>query len=228
MKFITLEGLDGSGKSTQLNLLKAFLTAQKIPFKFLHFPRTSTLPFGDLIARFLRGDLGDNQQVDPYLVALLYAEDRNDAKELIKSWISEGYYVVIDRYVHSNIAFQCAKVEPKEEKLKLKEWINSLEYGHFKLPKPDVSIFLDVPFAFTSKNLQNMRGGEDRDYLKGKEDIHEKDLSFQEKVRDVYLNYIDGEDRFSLVNCSKNNMDMLSADEVFEHIKNILREKIFV
>ncbi len=226
MKFITLEGLDGSGKSTQLNLLKDYFTRMQLPYQFLHFPRTSTKPFGELIARFLRGDLGDNDQVNPYLVALLYAEDRNDAKTIIQKWLGEGYYVIVDRYVHSNIAFQCAKVTGEQEKKKLKDWINDLEYNYFKLPRPAVSIFLDVPFSFTSQNLENIRGGEDRDYLMGKEDIHEKDLTFQERVRDIYVNYIDGEENFNLINCSNNDSDMLTAEEVFLQIKDILNQKL--
>ncbi len=226
MKFITLEGLDGSGKSTQLNLLKEYFTKKQLPYKFLHFPRTATKPFGELIARFLRGDLGANDQVNPYLVALLYAEDRHDAKNRVQAWLKDGYHVIVDRYVHSNVAFQCAKVPDKQEKKELQKWIYELEYDHFALPKPDVSIFLDVPFTFTSQNLKNARAGEDRDYLHGKEDIHEKDLSFQESVRDIYVNYIDGEDNFNLINCSKNGSDMLSAEEVFYRIKTILNQKL--
>ena len=110
MKFAVIEGLDGSGKSTQLSMLKNYLKAHKISFEYLHFPRTDSPVFGELIARFLRGELGENNAVNPYLVALIYAGDRNDASGLIRGWLNENKLVIVDRYVFSNIAYQCAKI----------------------------------------------------------------------------------------------------------------------
>ncbi len=109
MSFIVIEGLDGSGKSTQINMLKDYFAQKNIPFDYLHFPRTDAPVYGELIARFLRGEMGDIHQVDPYLIALIYAGDRDTAKPMIRSWLDAGYLVLVDRYVISNIAFQCAK-----------------------------------------------------------------------------------------------------------------------
>ena len=120
MRFAVIEGLDGSGKSTQLKLLKDYLDAQSIPYKFLHFPRLEEGYYGKLIARFLRGEMGPNQQVDPYLVALIFAGDRADAAHIIRGWLEEGYLVIADRYVYSNIAYQCAKLTDPAEIERLK------------------------------------------------------------------------------------------------------------
>jgi hypothetical protein len=109
MSFIVIEGIDGSGKSTQLKKTLEFLGRQRVRFKYIHFPRTDSPVYGDLIARFLRGDLGDLKSVNPYLVALIYAGDRYDARIQISEWLNEGFLVVADRYVYSNVAFQCAK-----------------------------------------------------------------------------------------------------------------------
>ena len=101
---IVLEGLDGAGKSTQVKMLDAYLQSAGQKTKFLHFPRYEAPIYGDLIARFLRGDFGGNDAVHPQLVALLYSLDRIDAAPTIKSWLDEGYCVILDRYVYSNIA----------------------------------------------------------------------------------------------------------------------------
>ena len=106
MRFLVIEGLDGSGKSTQVDLLCKYLESGNIRYKYLHFPRLETGVYGKLIARFLRGEMGNIDQVDPYLVALIFAGDRLDAKEMVSSWIENDYLVIIDRYVYSNR--QCA------------------------------------------------------------------------------------------------------------------------
>ena len=161
--FIVLEGLDGAGKSTQIKKLRDMFAEQGIPSEYIHFPRFDAPYFGDMIARFLRGEFGSVDQVDPYIVAMLYAEDRRDAATLIRGWMEQGKVVIADRYVYSNIGYQCAKVESKSKREELKQWIFSLEYDYFKIPRPDVSLFLDVPFAFTERKLlAEVREGDDR------------------------------------------------------------------
>src|SRR6056297_2696243 len=100
MNLINIEGLDGSGKSTQIRQLTSYFEDHQIPCQYIHFPRTDAPIYGDLIARFLRGELGDIESVNPYLVALIYAGDRNDAKNMLKQWIEQGYRVIVDRYVY--------------------------------------------------------------------------------------------------------------------------------
>jgi dTMP kinase len=219
MAFLVIEGLDGSGKSTQLNMLQEFLKSQHIPYRFLHFPRIDAPVYGDLVARFLRGELGDINNVNPWLVALIYAGDRNDAATMIKAWSDAGEFVIVDRYVDSNIAFQCAKVSEPLKKKELKEWIEHLEYQYNKIPKPDLSLFLDVPFAFTRDRLSNQRDGEDRNYLQGKADIHEADLDFQSRVRQVYLNLADERKDFIRLDCSADSSSIKKPDAIFEMIR---------
>src|SRR5664280_826365 len=110
-KLFVIEGVDGAGKSTQIKLLKDFFSKKGYNCEYLHFPRTETPYFGELIARFLRGEFGSLNDVDPYLVAMLYAGDRKDAAPLISQWLTEDNVVLLDRYTYSNIAYQCAKIE---------------------------------------------------------------------------------------------------------------------
>lgn len=95
--FIVLEGVDGSGKSTQIANLRKMFAEKGVESEYLHFPRFDAPYYGDLIARFLRGELGGIEQVDPYIVALLYAGDRKDAATMIRQWLSEGKVVICDR-----------------------------------------------------------------------------------------------------------------------------------
>jgi dTMP kinase len=223
MKLFVIEGLDGAGKSTQIKLLRDFFLKQGYNCEYLHFPRTDTPYFGELIARFLRGEFGSINEVDPYLVAMLYAGDRKDASEMIAGWLKSGNIVILDRYTYSNIAYQCAKLPDIKKQSELMNWILSLEFEHFAIPKPDLNIFLDVPFTFTETKLTARRSGDDRNYLNGGDDIHESSLSFQKKVRDMYLIVAKKDKRLAVVNCNGKDGGMLFAEEIFEKIINIIR-----
>lgn len=218
MHFVVIEGLDGSGKSTQLRLLTEHLEKERVQYKYLHFPRLEEGIYGKLVARFLRGEMGKNEQVDPYLVALLFAGDRADASRLIRSWMEVGYLVIVDRYVYSNIAFQCAKLQDRKEREELRDWILEFEFSHNNLPRPDVNLFLNVPFDFTRRQLNSTRNGEDRTYLKGERDIHEENLEFQELVRQEYLSLHRYVDDLTLIDCSDGRGGVRTPEKISEII----------
>ena len=214
MRFLVIEGLDGSGKSTQLKLLREHLEQNAVPYKYLHFPRLEEGVFGELVARFLRGEMGANDQVDPYLVALIFAGDRADASSRIRQWMDEGNLVIVDRYVYSNIAFQCAKLSDREEQEKLRDWILEFEFGYNRLPRPDLNLYLNVPFEFTRRQLNVARDGDDRAYLKGERDIHEENLDFQEQVRQVYLSLQEHVDDLEIIDCMDTDGGMRSPGDI--------------
>ena len=220
---IVLEGLDGAGKSTQVRKLKDYITSKGLKLKYLHFPRYDAPVYGDLIAKFLRGDFGGINEVHPQLVALIYALDRADAGKTISGWLKEGCCVLLDRYVYSNIAYQCSKLKDAAEREALRKWILDLEYGHYKIPRPDINIFLDVPIDFVNEKLNSSRQGGDREYLKGKQDIHEESIAFQKGVREVYLNEASEDKDFTRVDCSSEDGKMLPADEIFKKIESIIK-----
>lgn len=221
--FIVLEGLDGAGKSTQIKLLRQMVEATGRECEYLHFPRFDAPIYGDMIARFLRGELGSVEQVNPYLVALLYAGDRADAARMINGWLEEGKCVIVDRYVYSNIGYQCAKVDSAEERKRLREWILDTEYEKFGIPKPTLSLFLDVPFGFTEAKLTAQREGEDRNYLSGGQDIHEKSLDLQRHVREVYLEAAREDEELMVVDCSTEEGAMASPEEIFRRVSEYVK-----
>ena len=220
--FIVLEGLDGAGKSTQVANLRRMFAERGTQSEYIHFPRFDAPVYGELIARFLRGEFGGVDRVDPYLVALLFAGDRADAARQIREWLAAGKLVVLDRYVYSNVGYQCAKLPAGEERDRLARWILDLEFGHNALPRPDLSLFLDVPFAFTRRRLTSGREGDDRRYLQGAEDIHEGSLDLQRRVREVYLEAAAGDASLRVVDCRDEKGAMETPEGIFARIRTIL------
>lgn len=217
-KIITIEGLDGAGKSTQIDLLVKKLTSLNIKHKFIHFPMLNKGVYGELIAEYLRGEFGSIETVNPKLVALLFAEDRKEHKHQLLKWINEGYLIIMDRYVNSNIAFQCAKTKSVSDKAKLKKWILDFEFKVNNLPLPSSSFFLHVPFDIITSSLKRQRNGSDRDYLNGKVDIHENSLVLQRKVYNEYLDLIAEQPNFFEIECFSSANKWLSPEEIHESI----------
>ena len=223
---VVLEGLDGAGKSTQVKKLREYLENVFGSLEYIHFPRYDAPVYGELISRFLRGDFGSNEAVHPQLVALLFAEDRHGAAPGIRKVLSSGGTVLLDRYVYSNIAYQCAKLNDPVEAEKLRDWVFNTEYGDFELPKPDLNIFLDVPISFVESKLKSDRAGQDRDYLEGSQDIHEADIEFQKRVRTMYRRQCELDPKFIRIDCSDEYGQMLPPGAIFEKVKAVVDKAI--
>ena len=219
---IVLEGLDGAGKSTQVRMLKEYLASRDGGLEYIHFPRYDAPVYGELISRFLRGDFGDNSSVHPQLVALLFAEDRHGAVPQISEALDAGKTVLLDRYVYSNIAYQCAKLADDAEADRLRKWIFTTEFGVFGEPRPDINIFLDVPIDFVESNLSKQRQGEDRHYLAGSQDIHESSIAVQQREKDTYVRQAPEDPSLQVVDCSDEQGRMLPSDRIFAKIKAIV------
>ena len=218
MPLIVLEGLDGAGKSTQLRMMRERAAESGHAIGFLHFPRVETPLYGETIARFLRGEFGDIDAVDPYTVALLFAGDRAAAAPTIRRWLGEGKWVFLDRYVYSNVGYQCAKVNDEAGRRRLRDWILDLEFGIYGIPRPDVSLFLDVPSRFTEAKLSEGRSGADREYLQGGRDVHEASTEFQRRVRGMYLDAAREDPALRVIDCSDGEGRMLPPEAIFEKI----------
>jgi len=217
---IVLEGLDGAGKSTQVRMLREYLSSRCDSLEYIHFPRYEAPVYGSLISRFLRGEFGAIDKVHPQLVALLFAEDRHGAAPRLRAALKRGKTVLLDRYVYSNIAYQCSKLQDPAEREALRNWIFETEYGPFGLPRPDLNLYLDVPIAFVEKNLSKDRKGNDRSYLEGSKDIHEGSIEFQKTVRSLYIAETQKDPSFLRIDCSAEDGTMLPPDKIFLRIRS--------
>lgn len=180
-KFIVLEGIDGSGKRTQLDLLVRALSSRGIPTEQISFPRYEGF-FGSLVARYLNGDFGTLETVDPHFSSLLYAGDRFEARPKIEAALTSGKILMADRYIASNLAHQGARA-PREKREEFLKWLKELEYEIYALPAEDVVIYLRVPVDAAHQQI-GAKGA--RDYTKLARDIHESNLSHLADTSEVY------------------------------------------
>src|SRR6185437_13675840 len=149
-KFIVLEGIDGSGKRTQLEMLARVLSERGVICEHLSFPNYSGF-FGKMAAKFLNGDFGPLEAVDPHFSALLYAGDRFEVTQEMKETLAAGKNILTDRYVPSNLAHQAARIAP-ERRDRFMDWLRQLEYGIYQLPAEDLVVYLRL----NARNAQQL------------------------------------------------------------------------
>ncbi len=180
-KFIVIEGIDGSGKRTQLELLARALAERGHALSQISFPHYNGF-FGKLVARFLNGEFGELDSVDPHFAALLYAGDRLESKPTLKSALAADKLLLSDRYIGSNLAHQGSRVPPARRDEFL-AWLRRLEYEIYELPAEDLVIYLRVPVADAHRLVASKNA---RDYTDKKHDIQEADIAHLEAASRVY------------------------------------------
>lgn len=220
-KLITLESNDSVGKSTQIKLITEYLSSINKTHINIHFPMYGQNEFANVISSFLRGEFGDIDEVDPLFVANIYAMDRYKYKIQLLKHLDNYDYVIIDRYVHSNMAFQGAKYDDDDKRQGIIKWINDFEFRFLQLPYPDLIMFLDLPIDIIKERLEKGRTGKDREYLEGKQDIHEKSLDLQSKVRKIYLGLSELRN-YKIINCLNDKGVVLTPNELFETYKELI------
>ena len=180
-KLYVIEGVDGSGKATQTELLYQALLAQGKTVRKVSFPDYDS-PSSSLIKMYLNGEFGtDPQDVNAFATSVFFAVDRFASfRKDWKTFYDEGGIIIADRYVTSNLVHQAGKIADAAEKERYIHWLNELEYGIFGLPKPDCVIFLDMPPAYSLKLRQ------ERNALKQglTQDIHEADQTYLQNAYD--------------------------------------------
>ena len=181
-KLVAIEGIDGSGKGTQSRLLVERLRSEGRTAELISFPRYSETFFGARIGDFLNGRFGSLDAVDPFLAALLFAGDRLESKPVLERALADHEFVVLDRYVASNVAHQGAK-RVGEERAELVRRIKHVEFELNRLPQPDATVWLDLPLPLASRLIAAKSA---RDYTDRAADLQEEDMDYLAATAAVY------------------------------------------
>jgi dTMP kinase len=176
-----MEGIDGSGKRTQLDLLEKSLTSRGLPVCATGFPHYDSF-FGKLVGQFLNGDFGALPTVDPHFAALLYAGDRFQARPQLSDALHRGKLILADRYIASNLAHQTARVPP-DQRERFVAWLENLEYEIYGLPREDLVIYLRVPPVHAQALISKKSP---RVYTSAKQDLQESNLPHLEAAAAMY------------------------------------------
>lgn len=220
-RIIVIEGTDCSGKETQSNLLKRKLEEKGEKVVTLSFPMYDT-PTGKIVG----GDyLGKPEispcifpegavNVDPKISCLYYAADRKYNESKIKEYLNDGYIVILDRYISSNMAHQGSKIKDKDERFYMYQWIDKLEYWLLDLPKPDVTIFLHMPTEFSKELKKN------REFI----DEHEKN---EEYLKQSELSYIELSELYNwkTIECVKDGK-IRTIEEINIDVMDIINKEL--
>jgi dTMP kinase len=217
-KLIAIEGIDGSGKRTQVEMLGAALTADGFRPFVTGFPVYESW-FGKMIGQFLNGDLGPLETVDPHFTAMLYAGDRFEAKERLTQTLEEGRVLLADRYIASNLAHQTARVTA-DHRTEFIAWIEHLEYEIYGLPHPDLTIYLRVP-ASEAQKLVELKSS--RSYTNAKKDLQESNLRHLEQAAAIY-DSLSRREGWATVECFDNGRrKMRERDEIAADVMTAVR-----
>jgi dTMP kinase len=211
-RLIAIEGIDGSGKGTQLELLQKALRARGVAVHATNFPHYQSW-FGSMVGQFLNGKFGALETVDPHFAALLYAGDRFEAKRELADALAQGKLVLADRYIASNLAHQTGRV-PAAQRAEFIAWLEHLEYNIYGLPREDRVIYLRVP-PTQAQVLVSQKAA--RSYTTAKQDIQESSLRHLQDAAEMY-DQLSKRPHWATIECvdrSTNTMrapDAISAD----------------
>ena len=218
-KLIVIEGLDGSGKSTQIELIKEKLQEKGFNYKQIKLPDYED-PSSTLVRMYLAGEFGDKpNDVNAFAASSFYAVDRYaNFKRHWKTEYENDYVILADRYTTSNCVHQCSKL-PENEWDGYIDWLYNYEFNQLGIPMPDLVIFLDMDPEISQKLMSSRYKGDEN-----KKDIHEKDTEYLAKCRKAAF-YSAGKLGWKVVKCYENNEPLkieTIADKISAYIEEVL------
>lgn len=210
--FIVLDGIDGSGKATQTELLLQKLKKSGYKTGTIDFPQYYDNFFGKMVGRHLSGEFGNT---NPYVASVIYALDRWESKEKIEKDLKEGKVFVCNRYMSANMIHQGGRIKNAKKRGEMMKFLEKMEFEIFGIPKPDMVLYLDVLPEIGQKLVDKKSS---RAYAKGKKrDIYEKDKEHLKNARNQALRLIKENKNWKKINCMKDK-DIISPDLVSEMV----------
>ncbi len=224
-KLIVIDGTDGSGKATQVGLLCDRLMKDGRIVKMVDFPEYYQNFFGKFIGHCLSEQYYNFVKIHPKIASVLYAADRWESKEKIEGWLKKGYVVVANRYVSANQIHQGGKISNEKKRQAYLEWLDEMEYKVFKIPKPNIVLYLDLPIKVILRLLEERNSNSSRAYLNKKKDVHEKDLNFLKNSGKSARWLADNLKNFVKIECAPKG-DILSREEIHKMVYEKVRKVI--
>ncbi len=222
-KLVVIDGVDGAGKATQAKKTVARLKRLGYKVKTIDFPHYSNF-FGKLIGEGLTGKRGDFIAMDSLIVSSLYAADRFESSPKIKKWLNEGNIVICDRYVSANQIHQGGKIKDPRKRKEFLTLLDKMEYGIFKLPKPNLIIYLDLPINMVIESLKNKNLLKKKEYLRRKTDQAESNIPHLVASQKSARKMITQSNKWVNIDCTLNEV-RLSPKEVNDIIFSIFLKK---
>lgn len=224
-KFIVIDGTDGSGKATQVEILRARLVKEGKKVKTVDFPEYYKNFFGEFIGHCLAEQYYNWVKIHPKIASVIYAADRWESSQEINKWLNKGYIVLANRYVSSNQIHQGGKITDTKKRKDFLKWLDTMEYEVFKIPRPDIVFYLEVPIKVTQKLMVERDQKHARQYLKKKGDVHENDPVFLENSRKSALKLIKELNNFIKISCVK-GMNMRTREDIHEDVYTEVKKVI--
>lgn len=207
-KIIVIEGPDGAGKTTQIELLNEALRKLGKKIKSIKFPQYKNNFFGKYIRECLDGKHGDFVNMEPVLASLPYAADRLESKNKLLEWVKNGYVILADRYTPANQIHQGGKIEGTKKRIKFLKFLDWLEFDLFKLPKPDIVIYLSIPFEMSKKSIEE----------RGNPDVVEKDDEYLKNSIMSAEQLCKTNKNWVRINCCASNGERIPKEKIHEMI----------
>ena len=225
-KFVVIDGTDGSGKTTQVAYLNRRLKKDGYKTKVVDFPVYYKNFFGKFIGHCLSEQYYNWLNIHPKIASVMYAADRWESSEEIRKWLKNGYIVIANRYVSANQIHQGGKIKSAKKRADFIKWLNQMEYEVFKIPKPDITLYLSLPINIILQLLKDRNSSKmKREYLKKKKDVHENDVNFLINSRKSALKLIKEIPNFIKIECSEKGK-ILSREQIHELVYKEVRKII--
>ncbi len=225
-KLIVIDGTDGSGKATQIELLIKRLKKEGHKVKVVDFPEYYSNFFGKFIGHCLSEQYYNWINVHPKIASIAYAADRWESSGKIHKWLNEGCVVLANRYASANQIHQGGKIVNTKKREAFIKWLNEMEYEVFKIPKPDIVFYLSMPMDIVLKLIEERNKKVYRAYSGNKKDVYEVDLNFQKNSIKSALWLAKTQKGWVKIECTKGGKLETREDiheKIYEKVKKIIK-----